>query len=84
MTPSPNVSFFFNFYLFIFREKWREGEREGQKNPCVVASHVAPTGDLACKPGMCPDWELNLWPFGSQARAQSTELYKPGGQMSMY
>ena len=25
------------------------------------------TGDLACNPGMCPDWESNQWPFGSQA-----------------
>ena len=33
----------------------------------------APTGDLAHNPGMCPDWELNQWPFGFQAGAQSTE-----------
>ena len=43
----------------------REGEIEGEKHQCVVASHVRPppnppwTGDLACNPGMCPDWELN-------------------------
>ena len=49
-------SFFKIFYLFIFRERGREGEGEGQKNLCVVASHLVPTGDLACKPGMCPDW----------------------------
>ena len=49
--------FFFKYliYLFIFRERGREGEREGEKHQCVVASHVAPTGDLACNPGMCPD-----------------------------
>ena len=57
---------FFWFYLFIFREKGREGEREGEKYQCVVASHVAPTGDLAHNPGMCPDWELNRQPFGLQ------------------
>ena len=33
----------------------REGEREGEKHPCVVASHTPSTGDLACNPGMCPD-----------------------------
>ena len=27
---------------------------------------------------MCPDWELNQRPFGSQACAQSTELHQPG------
>ena len=46
-------------YLFIFREGSREGEREGVKYQCVVASHVAPTGNLALNPGMCPNWELN-------------------------
>ena len=42
------------FYLFIFRERRREGE----KHQCVVASHIT-TGDLGHNPGMCPDWELN-------------------------
>ena len=48
------------FYLFIFRERGREGEREGQKRHCVVASCAPPTGDLAHNPGVYPDWELNL------------------------
>ena len=55
---------FLNFYLFIFRERGRE--REGVKHHCVVASHTTSTGDLACNPGTCPEWELNQWPFGSQ------------------
>ena len=46
-------------YLFIFTERGREGERERKKHHCVVASHVVPIGDLACNPGICPDWELN-------------------------
>ena len=50
---------FKRFYLFIFRERGREGEREGEKHECVVASHALLTGDLAHNPGMCPDWELN-------------------------
>ena len=44
-----------------------EGEREGEKHQCVVASHTPPTGDLAHSPGMCPDWESNWRPFGLQA-----------------
>ena len=45
-------------YLIIFREG--EGkEKEGEKHQCVVASHVPPTRELACNPGMCPDWESN-------------------------
>ena len=53
-------------YLFTFRERGREGEREGEQHQRVVASHVPSTGDLAHNPGMCPDWELNQQPFGSQ------------------
>ena len=46
--------------VFIFREKGREGGREGEKHQCVVASSTPPARDLACNPGMCPDWESNL------------------------
>ena len=55
-------SFFLRFFKFIFRERGREGEREGEKHQCVVASRAPGTGDLACNPGMCPDWELNWRP----------------------
>ena len=70
--------FFKRFYLFIFRERGRKGRRVGEKHQCMVASCTPPAGDLACNPGMCPDWELNLRPFGSQARTQFTELHQPG------
>ena len=36
-----------------------------------------PRQNLAHNPGMCPDWELNQQPFGSQASAQSTEPHQP-------
>ena len=67
------------FYLFIFRESGREGERE-EKHQCVVASQVPPTGDLVCNPGMRPYWESNRQLFGYQACTQSTELHQPGQQ----
>ena len=57
---------FLKKYLFVFRQRGREGE----KHQRVFASRAAPTGDLACKPGMCPDWELNWRPFGLQASTQ--------------
>ena len=63
------VVFFFNFFKLVylfFRERGREGEREEEKHQCVVASHVPPTGELACNPGLCPDWELNRRSFGLQ------------------
>ena len=68
---------FINFLIFILREKGREGERVGEKHQCVVASHMPPTRDLDHNPGMCPDWESNWQPFGSQASAQSTEPHQP-------
>ena len=65
--PKSNFNFiivlvlFFPKILFIFRERGREGKREGEKHQSVVASCAPPTGDL----GMCPDWGLNqqatLW-----------------------
>ena len=80
-SESPNLFFFsFRFYLFYFLEKGREGEREGAKHQCVVASHAPPTGDLARNPDMCPDWELNRQPLGSQAGTQSTESHQPEPQ----
>ena len=46
-------------HLFIFRERGSRGEGEEEKCQCVVVSNTSATGDLACNPGMCPDWELN-------------------------
>ena len=68
-------------YLCIFRERGKEGEREGnihvQETHPPVASHTPPTGDLAHNPGMCPDWESNQRPFRSQAGTQSAEPHQP-------
>ena len=55
------------FYLFIFRERVKDGEREGEKHQCMVASQAPLTGDLAYNPGVCPYWESDLQRFGSQA-----------------
>ena len=57
---------FFKIYLFTLRQMGREGQREGEKYQCVVASGAPRTGDLARNPGMCADWESNWRPFGSQ------------------
>ena len=69
---------FFKKILFIFRQRGREREREGEKHPCVIASCTPPTGGLAHNPGICPDWESNQEPFGSQASVQSTVPHQPG------
>ena len=59
-TPEKSRIFFFlRFYLFISRQRRREGEREGEKHQCVVASCTPFTGDPDSNPGMCLDWEPN-------------------------
>ena len=50
----------------------------------MVATCMLPTRDLACNPGMCPDWESNQRPFVLQASAQSTEPHQPGPEFSIY
>ena len=80
--PSVRGFYFFKIIYFIFRQRVREGKREGEKHRCVVDPHIPPIGDLAHNPGMCPAWESNWWPCGSQAGAQSTESYQPGLRQS--
>ena len=63
--------------LFIYFLEGKGG-RKGEKHQFVVAFCEPPTGDLYRNPGMCPDWEPSLWPFGSQASTQSIELHQPG------
>ena len=76
-----NTSFFID-YLFLEGGKRREKKRERNINVWevhrLVVSRMPPTGDLAHTPGMCPDWELNWQPFGSQAGTQSTDLHQAG------
>ena len=48
------LSFFNKYFIYLFLERGREGEREGEKHQCVVASGAPPTEDLAHNPGMYP------------------------------
>ena len=59
-----NVYFSFRFYcvlfkkisfIYLFLERGRKGEREGEKHQRVVASRASPSGDLAHNPSMRPD-----------------------------
>ena len=77
LTCSSFSLLFFKRFLFIFRVRGGKIQREGEKHQCVVASCTSYTGDLACNPGMCSNWELNWWPIGSQAGVQSTEPHRP-------
>ena len=54
-----SLFFFFKDFIYLFLEIVEGRKKEVEKHQCVVASHSAPTGDLAHSPGMCPDWESN-------------------------
>ena len=72
-----HVDFFFLVFLrfyYLFLER----EREGEKHQREVAPCAPPTVDLACNPGMCPDWESNQQPLVLQAGTQSTEPHQAG------
>ena len=49
---TPLIGIFLFKILFIFQQRGREGEIEGEKYQCVVASQEPPSQDLACNPGM--------------------------------
>ena len=57
---------FLKIFFNLFLERGREGEREEEKHQSVIASRAPPTRDMASNPGMCPDWKLNVQPFGLQ------------------
>ena len=43
-----------------------------------VSSHTCLTRDWTHNPGMCPDQELNQWPFALWTAAQATEPHRSG------
>ena len=59
--------FFLRFHLFIFREGGGK-EKERERNISVWLHLACPPLDTwpTCNPGMCPDWESNQRPLGSQ------------------
>ena len=75
--PSLTIINFLKDLIYLFLEIGEGREKEKEKHQCAVASSTPPTGSLACNPAMCPDWESNWHPFGSQASAQSTEPQQP-------
>ena len=72
--------FFKRFYLFIFSNRGREGEREGEKRvqDWSVSFYTPLTRDLVRKPGICSDWGSNLWHFSLQTGTQSPEPHQLG------
>ena len=74
---------FLRFYLFVFREKGRKGERGREtsmygRNIDLLPLARVPTRGLAHNPGMCPDRGSNQWPFALRDGAQPTEPCQSG------
>ena len=80
VTTSQNIYLFiFKDFIYVYLERGEGREKDRERNIDVWLSLVCPDyGDLACNPGMCPDWELNQQPFSSQAVTQSAEPHQPG------
>ena len=75
-----NLPFFFKrFYLFIFTERGREGERDEKRHHCEretfigCLSHSTRLKTQPATPSTCPDWESNRQPFALQDDAPPTE-----------
>ena len=73
------------FYLFVFREKRREGEKEGEKHWWEIETSIScllymlhPSGDWTHNPEMCRDQELNQQPFALWEGTHQTEPHWSG------
>ena len=76
-----NIWTFFKDFIYLFLEReGREKQRERNINVWekhqLIASHMPPVGDLALNPGVCPDGELNQWPFSLQDDVRPTEPHQ--------
>ena len=68
--------FFKRFYLFIFRERGKEGEREGGKHQVQLLLAQPPQGTWPVTQAYACAW--NPRPPGSQTSTQSNEPHQPG------
>ena len=50
-------------FIDFFFERERDRDIDMRNNHLLPPVHT-PTGDRTHSLGMCPDWELNLQPFG--------------------
>ena len=71
--------FFLRFYLFLVLDRGEGKEKERKRYINVwLPLKRPPLLGTAYNPGMCPNWDSNWRPFGSQAGTQSTEPHQPG------
>ena len=69
---------FFKDFIYLFLERGEGRETERERNINVWLPFARPLlGTWPETQGMCPDWELNRRPFGSQAGTWSSEPCQP-------
>ena len=74
--------YFFKDFIYLFSETGELGETETREmlmwemHPSISCLFNTPTRDLACNPGLCPDWESNWQPFDLQDNAQPNEPHQ--------
>ena len=61
------LQIFFKDFIYVFLDRGERREKDRERNTVCGCFLSTPTEDLARNPGMCPDWESNRRPFGSQA-----------------
>ena len=60
---SRSMSQMAEFLLLQIEREGEGGRKRGRETSMCGCSCVPPTGDLACNPGMCRDWESNQTPL---------------------
>ena len=72
------LQFLKRFYVFIFRQREREGERDGEKHQCVVASHATLLGTWPSTQACALTRNRTSDRLVHQAGAECTEPHQPG------
>ena len=54
-------------FIYLFLDRGEGMEKDRERNITVGCLSCDPQWGRGLNPGMCPDWELNQWPFSSQA-----------------
>ena len=71
--------FFLKDFIYLYLDRGKGRGIEKKRNISVwLPLTCNPHWGTACNLSMCPDWESNQQPFGSQAGTQCIEPHQPG------